>query len=125
MILLRVEGFAQGDAALLAALHEVVARPQGDRRQARLRQRKVIGPEEAARFGLRIRGEGASLFRAGRGKLIDQRVLARRGEVARGPVQTEVVHVQSRDRGLQRIQRVGGVVLGAEQPLLLGGECEE
>ena len=47
------------------------------------------------------------------------------GEVARGAVRVERIHVDHADGLGQRIQRVGGVVLRAQQALFLGGDGEE
>ncbi len=111
-----------------AAVDQVVAGAERDRRHAALGEREVVGAEEVAGFGLRIRRStsGSTAWRSSiswssRSSLALPEVLKSRA----GPVRVERVHVDHADRRAQRIQRLGRVVLGAQQALLLGGDGEE
>src|SRR5471032_529284 len=108
-------------AGRLAAVDPVVAGAEGNRRHAALREREVVGAEEVARFRLRIGGV-RHVHLLGLGDQLVQQVqlgAAGDGEVARRAVRAERVHIDHAGRLGQRIQRIGGVVLGAEQALLL------
>src|SRR3546814_6585679 len=100
---------------------DLLAGTERHRRHAALGEREVVGAEEVAGFRAGVGGEAQVEALRGGDQFVQQVLLraARSAEVAGRAVRVERVHVQHRHRLAQRIQRAGGVVLGAEQALLL------
>ena len=122
-----VYSLAERLAARGAAVHEVVAVAEADRRHSDLGEGEMVGAIEMARFGMRVGAVIAALLLAFRDQHVEQAELgvAGDGEVLRRAVDRAAVGVDDARCLGDREERVLGIIFGAEQALLLGGDGEE
>ena len=118
---------AQRAAGFNTAVQLVQARADGDRRHAQAGEGEVVGAVEETGLQVRVRAVAAA---AGLGHALQiafQRhpALAPRSDVAGRAIRAEHLDVQHCSGLVQWRQRVRGVVAGAQQALLFGGEGHE
>ena len=114
-------------AARDAAVHQIIAVAEADRRDADLGEREMVGTVEMAGLGMRIGAVVAALLLAFRDEIVEQAELrvAGDGEVLRRAPDLAAVGVDHAYGFARREQRVLGIIFGAEQALFLGRNGEE